>query len=84
MKNCSYKINIIIEKDADGYYAYCSELQNCHSQGYSFEEVNINIKETIELYLETLTSQDAKKYLSKESYTTSFYCAKQVLDAVGL
>lgn len=71
MKNSSYKISIIIEKDADGYYAYCPELQGCHSQGDNFEEVNINIKEAIELYLETLTPQEAKQYLSKEIYTTA-------------
>ena len=44
MINNAYKISIIIEKDTDGYYAYCPELQGCHSQGDSFEEVNINIK----------------------------------------
>ena len=28
-----YKANIIIEKDEDGYYAYCPELEGCQSQG---------------------------------------------------
>jgi predicted RNase H-like HicB family nuclease len=69
--NNSYKISIIIEKDSDGYYAYCPELQGCHSQGDSFEEVNENIKEAIELYLETLTPQEARQHLSKEIYTTA-------------
>ena len=63
MINNSDKISIIIEKDADGYYAYCPEIPGCHSQEDSFEEVNINIKEVIELYLETLTPQEARQHL---------------------
>jgi predicted RNase H-like HicB family nuclease len=51
--NSSYKVSIIIEKNEDGYYAYCPELQGCFSQGDSFEEVNENIREAIELYLES-------------------------------
>lgn len=50
-----YKANIIIEKDEDGYYAYCPELPGCQSQGDSLEEVRENIKEAVELYLETLS-----------------------------
>jgi predicted RNase H-like HicB family nuclease len=48
------KINIVIEKDEYGYYAYCPELPGCQSQGDTFEEVTANIKEATELYLETL------------------------------
>jgi len=72
MINNRYKISIIIEKDTDGYYAYCPELQGCFSQGDSFEEVNENIKEAIQLYLETLTTRETQQILSKEIYTTSF------------
>jgi predicted RNase H-like HicB family nuclease len=49
-----YRVNAIIEKDADGYYAYCPELEGCQTQGDSLEEVSESIKEAIELYLETL------------------------------
>ncbi|WP_461834612.1 type II toxin-antitoxin system HicB family antitoxin [Desulfothermus sp.] len=65
------KVNIVIEKDEYGYYAYCPELKGCHSQGDSFEEVLSNIKEAIELYLETLSLEEKKLYLSKEIFTTS-------------
>lgn len=47
------KINIIIERDEDGYYAYSPDLKGCQSQGNSLEEVKVNIQEAIELYLET-------------------------------
>jgi predicted RNase H-like HicB family nuclease len=46
----------IIEKDADGYFAYLPSLKGCVSQGDTYEEVIQNIKEAIELYLETKSS----------------------------
>jgi len=67
----SYKVGVIIEKDEYGYYAYCPELDGCQTQGDSFEEVMENIKEAIELYLETLPQNERKQYLSQELYTTS-------------
>ena len=55
----SYKLNIIIEEDEDGFYAYCPELKGCQSQGDTLKEVRANITEAVELYLETL-SEDKK------------------------
>jgi len=66
-----HKVSIVIEKDADGYYAYCPELEGCHSQGGTFEEVTANIREAIELYLETLSDDEKKSCLSKQIYTSS-------------
>lgn len=68
----SYKVSIVIEKDENGYYAYCPELEGCQSEGGSIEEVIANIKEAIELYLETLSEEEIKESLSKEILTTSF------------
>ncbi len=68
----SYKINIIIEKDKDGYYAYTPELEGCQSQGDSFDESLENIKEAIELYLETLSDNEKKGITSKEIITTIY------------
>jgi len=67
----SYKVNVIIEKDEYGYYAYCPELEGCQTQGDTFEEILRNIKEAIELYLETLSKDEIKTLLSKEILTTS-------------
>jgi predicted RNase H-like HicB family nuclease len=58
----SYKVNTIIEKDEFGYYAYCPELQGCQTQGDSLEEVINNIKEAVELYIETLEPSEVKNY----------------------
>ena len=67
----SYKVSIVIEKDENGYYAYCPELEGCQSQGNSLEEIMANIKEAIELYLQTLTEEEIKESLSKEILTTA-------------
>jgi len=69
--NISYKVSVIIEKDKYGYYAYCPELEGCQTQGDSLEKVLSNIKEAIELYLETLSKDEIKTFLSKEILTTS-------------
>lgn len=63
-----YKANII-EKDEDGYYAYCPELPGCQSQGDSLEEVRENIKEAVEVYLETLSVSEKQALLNKEIIT---------------
>ena len=65
------KANIVIEKDEYGYYAFCPEMKGCHSQGDSLDDVLINIKEAIELYLETLSDEEISACLSKEILATS-------------
>lgn len=47
-----YQFPIIIEQDADGYYAACPTLQGCYTQGETYEEVVKNIKDVIRLVLE--------------------------------
>ncbi|WP_297057035.1 type II toxin-antitoxin system HicB family antitoxin [Thermosulfurimonas sp.] len=65
------KVTVIIEKDEFGYYAYCPELKGCHTQGDALDEVLKNIKEAVELYLETLNEEERKILLNKEILTTS-------------
>lgn len=47
-----YRFSVVIEKDADGYFAFCPELQGCYTQGDSYEEVLENIKDAIRLHIE--------------------------------
>lgn len=68
----SKRFNIIIEKDEFGYYAYCPDLEGCQTQGDTLDEVSENIKEAIELYLETLTEQEKIKLTAREILTTSY------------
>ncbi|MDO8427200.1 MAG: type II toxin-antitoxin system HicB family antitoxin [Deltaproteobacteria bacterium] len=67
----SYKVSVVIEKDEHGYFAYCPELEGCQTEGGSIDEVMSNMKEAIELYIETLTEEEKKAYLSKEILTTT-------------
>jgi predicted RNase H-like HicB family nuclease len=53
-KIMSQKVTVVIEKDGEGYYAYCPELAGCQSQGDTFKDALANIREAVELYLETL------------------------------
>lgn len=50
MKN--YRFSIAIEKDKDGYFAFCPELQGCYAQGDTYEEVLENIRDVIRLHVE--------------------------------
>ena len=47
-----YNFSIIIERDKDGYFAFCPELQGCYSQGDTYEEAMVNIKNAIRLHVE--------------------------------
>ena len=47
-----YNFSIVIERDKNGYYAFCPELQGCYSQGGTYEEVLGNIKDAIRLHIE--------------------------------
>ena len=47
-----YKFSVVVEKDIDGYFAFCPELQGCYTQGDTYEEVLENIKDAIRLHIE--------------------------------
>lgn len=47
-----YKVSVVIEKDKDGYVAFCPELQGCYTQGSTYEEVIENIRDAIHLHIE--------------------------------
>ncbi len=47
-----YRLSVVVEKDADGYFVFCPELQGCYSQGDTYEEALENIKDAIQLHIE--------------------------------
>ena len=55
---------VILEDESGGYIAVVPELPGCHTQGDSLDEVIKNVKEAIELYLETLSEEEKKELLS--------------------
>lgn len=65
------KASVVIEKDEHGFYAWCPELKGCQSQGDSLEAALMNIREAIELYLETLPIDERDGLLSREILTTT-------------
>ncbi len=65
------KACVVIEKDEHGFYAWCPELKGCQSQGATLEDAIANIKEAIELYLETLPEDEIAILLSREILTTA-------------
>ncbi len=67
----AYKVSVVIEKDENGYYAYCPQLAGCHSQGDTFEQVAEHIEEAIALYLETLSAEEKQACLSRQVFTSS-------------
>ena len=47
-----YRFSVIIEKDIDGYFAFCPELQGCYTQGDTYEEAWENIKDALRLHVQ--------------------------------
>jgi len=48
----NYKFSGVIEKDKDGYFAFCPELQGCYTQGDTYEEAKENFKDGVRLHVE--------------------------------
>jgi predicted RNase H-like HicB family nuclease len=67
----AHKIRVVLEKDEHGYYAWCPELKGCQSQGSSFEAALTNIREAVELFLETMSEAERSAALSREVGTTA-------------
>ena len=67
----TYRFSIVIEKDKDGYFAFCPELQGCYSQGASYEEALENIKDAIKLHVEDrIESQEEMPQILSVSLST--------------
>ncbi len=58
-----YLLDVVIEKDKNGYFAYCPLIQGCYTQGTTYEEALENIKDAIKLHLEEIES-------SKETFSS--------------
>ena len=71
MKAMTRKASVAIERDEDGFYAWCPGLAGCHSQGRTLDEIMANIRGAIELYLETLTREERNAALSQQILSTA-------------
>ncbi len=59
----------IIEREDDGYVALCPEL-DIASQGDTIEAARANLREALELFLETASPEEISKRLREEIYVT--------------
>lgn len=69
MKNISYlNFPVVITQDDGRYMAYSPAIPGCHSEGATYEEVQKNIQEAIELCLEVAEEDSA--YRDRIDYGT--------------
>lgn len=48
----TYRLNVVVEKDEDGYVARCVDLQGCVVQGATYEEAMQHVEDAIRLHIE--------------------------------
>ena len=66
-----YRFSVVIEKDEDGYFAVCPDLQGCCTQGSTYEEALSNIRDCIRLHVEDrLSSGEEIAQFEQVSLTT--------------
>ena len=65
----NHRFTAIIEREGDGYVAFCPEL-DIASQGDSIEQARDNLREALELFLETASREEIGRRLSDEVFVT--------------
>ncbi len=65
----THKLTAIIEREGSGYVALCPEL-DIASQGSTIEESRNNLKEALELFLESADPAEMKGRLHDEIFVT--------------
>ena len=63
------QLTAIIEREGNGYVALCPEL-DIASQGDNIEQARENLKEALELFFETASSEEISRRLHDEVYVT--------------
>ncbi|MCE2484557.1 MAG: type II toxin-antitoxin system HicB family antitoxin [Desulfurellaceae bacterium] len=48
----TYRFCVVVERDQDGYFALCPELQGCYTQGETYEQALENMEDAIRLHIE--------------------------------
>jgi|TARA_B100000003_G_scaffold186235_1_gene181005 predicted RNase H-like HicB family nuclease len=63
------QLTAIIEREGDGYVAFCPEV-DVASQGASVHEASANLREAVELFFETASAAEIQQRLHDEVYIT--------------
>jgi predicted RNase H-like HicB family nuclease len=68
------QLTALIEREGDGYVSLCPEL-DVASQGRTVEEARSNLKEAVELFLETASKEEIQQRLHSEVFVTQLEVA---------
>jgi predicted RNase H-like HicB family nuclease len=63
------QLTAIIEREGDGYVSLCPEL-DIASQGNTIEDARSNLREALELFFETASSEEVAQRYHEEVYIT--------------
>jgi len=64
-----YRLTAIIEREGDGYVSLCPEL-DIASQGDTVEQARDNLKEALELFMETASSEEINRRFHEDIFVT--------------
>lgn len=67
----TYRFAAVIEKDEDGYFAFCPELQGCFTSGETYEEARANLEDAIRLHVEDRLAAGEEIHLSESVNLTT-------------
>lgn len=65
----TFQFTAVIEREGNGYVSLCPEL-DIASQGTTVEEATANLKEAVELFFETASSEEVSQRLHGEVFVT--------------
>ncbi len=68
------RLTAIIEREGDGYVSLCPEI-DIASQGDTVEQARDNLREALELFLETASPEEVKERLHSEVFVTQIEVA---------
>ena len=63
------KLTALIEREGDEYVSHCPQL-DIASQGKTIEEARDNLKEALQLFLETASAEEINNRLHSELFIT--------------
>lgn len=69
------QLTAIVEREGHGYVSLCPEL-DVASQGDTVEEATANLREAVELFLETASAAEIEERLHAEVYVTRLEVAR--------
>ena len=71
----TYHFAAVIEKDEDGYFAFCPDLQGCYTNGETFEEAYAKLADAIRLHVEDRLAQGEEIKISESVNLTTIRVA---------